>query len=58
MTENEKKLIKRLRGMIESYETSMHILKNSFGAGVVYGAFQQEPKLAQELIDQIEKENT
>jgi hypothetical protein len=58
MTDNEKKLLTRLKGMVESYEIAMGTLGLSTAGGVVYGAFQNEPKQAQELIDQIEKENT
>jgi len=54
MTENEKKLIKQLNGMVESYNIAMDVLKDSVAGGVVRGAFISQLKNARKLLDDIE----
>lgn len=55
MTESEQKLIERLKGMVESYEIAMDILKvNPIASGVVYGAFIHEIIPVKKLLKELE----
>lgn len=52
MTTNEKKLFRQLKGMVESYDVAMSVLKDSVAGGVVRGAFINEIDNARKLIEE------
>lgn len=56
MTENEKKLLKELKSMIESYDIAMSVLKDSVAGGCVRGAFIPVIIDARKVVAEVEKE--
>ncbi len=55
MTNKEKQLLQRLKGMVESYEIALETLKDSVASGVVRGEFMTEIKEAQQLIKEVKE---
>lgn len=51
MTENEKKLLKQLESMVESYDIAMGVFKDSVAGGVMRGAFVGTISPARKLVD-------